>query len=129
MAKTTSGVETGTQNESGINFSLLVKRAIALIIIVAVGMLLFNSLSENDAEKRDQKVLNKIDSVSGGASGITGIVARGKISDNTSEEIGYTGIDYPIDNVPTVIVSPSHHENLKNIQILLLFHHRAGRHR
>ncbi|MEA2097826.1 MAG: hypothetical protein U9P70_02005 [Patescibacteria group bacterium] len=101
MAKTTSGVETGIQS-SGIDFSLLLKGIAVVIVIAVVGMILVSSPSGNDAGKDQERVPDPGSSgvpVAGGAAG-GGIVTLKE----TSREIGYSGIYYPIDNVPNIII-------------------------
>ena len=109
MPKTTSGVDvgTGTGMESGVNFSLLLKGAIALIVILAVGFIVTSSLSGNDIEGKDQKIPDKtdIDPVSGGVPVAGGVAGAGIVAgEEVSGEVGYIEKFYPIDSVPPVLV-------------------------
>lgn len=105
-----TGVSAGKTQGGAPNYSLLVKGFIALIIVLAVVIYLASSFSGDNAGEKEEKKIpeeKKIDPASGGVAG-AGIVAGEEISDDTSEEtsgeIGYMGKNYPIGNVPPILV-------------------------
>lgn len=114
-----------TQQGGAPNYSLIVKGFIGLVVVLAIGFFLANSFLGNDAGESDQKIPEKIpekkiDPVSGGIAG-SGIIVGEEVSDDVSkktpEEVGYMGKNYPIDNVPPILVPPDY--ELKNANGML----------